>query len=505
MIVIKAKVPHAFFTYASNFTLESMIVTISSFSYDVFTNPDDSMGKLAKKVNYKIIINKQVVKHTADLVQTWLIDMLYDIVTKCDYGKESITQKEALHLVALYNDYVDSYEKNKIKKSDVWLRLYAFFGEQKKFQTSYFFKDDFAREKYILDVVSKRQHPKNIYNVDVMKEFSESLNFSTSEYSLVLFVVFLMFNTSKGIINSKNIPTDFKSSILTYENILKVMNLNCTTIEEFRNSKLKRQLLYSKPIIKINDYYISSNPHLMQSLFVNSNYWIIRNKYQKKNSQQFINAFGVYFEMYVEELLEYCLNPSQFKHIEEDNKRKRADWLINIGDYTFIVEQKSAISLLGIKQNQPDVEAMKKHILKNWGEAVRQLSETQNDLNVPKPIKIILVYEDYYKAECLSELFDLDKSLENDYNYWLVNIREFEMLLMTYKNSPDIFLKIMEEKVKSEQEQSTKGRELDIFIYKNGIRKNDYLKELKIREQYDNIENTLLKQKTLNDNHKKKG
>lgn len=505
MIIIKAKLPHQFFVYASNFTLESMIVTISNFSYDVFKNPDDNMGKLAKKVNYEIMINKQVVKHTADLVQTWLIDMLYDIVTKCDYGKKNITQKEALHLVALYNDYIDSYEKNKIKKSDVWLRLYAFFGEQKKFQTSYYFKDDFAREKYILDIVSKKHHQKNIFNIDVAKEFSEAVGFSTSEYSLILFTIFLMFNISNGIINSKNIVTDFKSSILSCENILKVMDFNCTTIEEFRNSNLKRQLLYSKPIIKLNDYYISPNPHLIQSLFVNSNYWIIRNKYQKRNSQQFINAFGIYFEMYVEELLEYCLKPIQFKHIEENNKRKCADWLIKIGNYTFIVEQKSAISLLGIKQNQPDVEAMKKHILKNWGEAVRQLSETQHDLNISKPIKIILVYEDYYKAECLSELFDLDDSLENDYNYWLVNIREFEMFLMTHKSSPDIFLKIVEEKIKSEQEQSTKGRELDMFLYKNGIKKNDYLRQSKIIEQYNNIKNALLSQKALNDNSKKEG
>ena len=161
--------------------------------------------------------------------------------------------------------------------------------------------------------------------------------------------------------------------------------------------------------------------------------------------------------------------------------------------------------MLGIKQNQPDVEAMKKHILKNWGEAVRQLSETQHDLNISKPIKIILVYEDYYKAECLSELFDLDDSLENDYNYWLVNIREFEMFLMTHKSSPDIFLKIVEEKIKSEQEQSTKGRELDMFLYKNGIKKNDYLRQSKIIEQYNNIKNALLSQKALNDNSKKEG
>lgn len=197
--------------------------------------------------------------------------------------------------------------------------------------------------------------------------------------------------------------------------------------------------------------------------------------------------------MYVEELLECCLKTNQFIHIKETNKGKRADWLISIDNYNFIIEQKSALSLLGIKQNQPDVEAMKKYILKNWGEAVRQLNETQIAFNISEPIKIILLYEDYYKSECLDELFDLDSSLKNDNNYWLINIREFEMLFMTYKTSPDVFFKIVSDKIKSEHEHSLAGRELEMFLYKNNVRENKYLKAAGIIEQYDNIKNMIRK------------
>lgn len=58
-----------------------------------------------------------------------------------------------------------------------------------------------------------------------------------------------------------------------------------------------------------------------------------------------------------------------------------------------------------IKQNQTDIEKMKKHIVKNWGEAVKQLDNTQKARKMKNPIKIILIYEDYYKSECLDELF----------------------------------------------------------------------------------------------------
>lgn len=132
-----------------------------------------------------------------------------------------------------------------------------------------------------------------------------------------------------------------------------------------------------------------------------------------------------------EEILNNCISDYCYKRIPEDNNSKRADWYLNINGIEFLVEQKSGLSLLGIKQNQTDIELLKEHILKNWGKAVKQLYSTQKALNLQSPIKIILVYEDYYMSECLDELFRLDESLKNDGKYWLVTIREFEMLLMT--------------------------------------------------------------------------
>lgn len=281
MNIIKAKLPDPFFIYASNFTLESMIIIISNLSYEVFINPDKDMGKIAKKIYYTVEINKRIIKHTADVVQTWLIDILYDIVVNCNYGTKFITTSEALHLIALYNDYLDNHENNQYKKTDIWLRVFGFFGEQKKFQSN-LFRDDFAREKYIMDFISKKEHPKNSFNIDITKVFLEITNYTTDEYSSLLYVITLMFLASKGIVNTNNIPNDFKNPIFSYDNILEVLNLNSTTVYEFRNSTLKRQLLYSKPLIKIDNYFIASNPYLLLSLFANSNYWIIRNYYHSK-------------------------------------------------------------------------------------------------------------------------------------------------------------------------------------------------------------------------------
>ena len=104
-----------------------------------------------------------------------------------------------------------------------------------------------------------------------------------------------------------------------------------------------------------------------------------------------------------------------------------------------------------------------------------------------------MLYEDYYKSECLDELFSLDNELKNDYNYWLVNIREFEMLFMTYKNTPDKFFKIVSDKIKSEHEHSLEGRELEMFLFDNNIKENQFLAETGIMEQYKKIKNAIFK------------
>lgn len=327
-------------------------------------------------------------------------------------------------------------------------------------------------------------------NLDVQSEFQRITDYSTDDYSFLLNTITFSFVARGGMISPFTLLHK-DESILTKENQLHLLDLYSTDIDSIRSSPLKRQFLYVKPIIKLGDLYYSVNAHLMLALFVNSNYWVLRNHYLKIHSQVFLNAFGVYFERYVGELLNYCLENNQYTHVQEVNDEKRADWMIEINNYNFIVEQKSSLSILGIKQTQTDINAIKHHILKNWGEAVRQLVCTQDALQIENPIKIILVYEDYYKSECLDELFVLDTSLTDDRTYWLLNIREFEMLMYTYKTSPDTFREIVDEKISLERERSHRGREIERLFSKRSINQNQYLRDSGILTQFEQIKQRL--------------
>ena len=327
-----------------------------------------------------------------------------------------------------------------------------------------------------------------------MRQFKNETGYTTSEFSSMLYFIYANLALVTPYFKRENLKT--KSAEYSYiaSHIMSVIDKYTCSLEEVCKSPFKRQIFYSKPIIKIDDDYISVNPLLMFCLFVNSNYWVMRNMYKdkKNNSPHFINAFGTYFEMYVEEILENCLKKSEYLRIPEE-KEKRADWQLTLNGIDFLVEQKSGLSLLGIKQSQPDIKMMKNHILKNWGEAVEQLHCTQKAKNLINPIKIILVYEDYYKSECLDELFELNHSLSNDKKYWLLTIREFEMLLATYKKSPQLFEKIVVEKGSAELNTSKQGRELIQFLNNNGVKDNDYLNMFGIADQIEEIRNNTRK------------
>lgn len=489
---MKAKIPHPFFTYASQFTMESMVSAICYWGKTIAFNPEnDNFGFSAKK-EYTIV-NRRTVSRKCNIVQTWLIDMLYHIICKCSYGKKKIGKNESLHLIDLYNDYANNLDIEHLKKDkNVILYVMGFFGEQSRFQGPSLFFEEFSREKYILEIISYRVPKEKSYGIDVKQEFFDETRYTTDQYSALLLLIWWIFSKAILIVNPKELDkvVKFKNPLLSNSNVLDIISRYSITIEEIRKSPLQRQVFYSKPIIKIGDNYIASNPYLMLALFANSNYWVLRNKYRNLKSQNFTNAFGSYYETYLEEVLSNCLPESDFERIEENPSEKRADWHLVIGQYHFFIEQKSSLSMLGIKHSHPDVKAMKKHMKDNWGKAIEQLNTTQRFYNVKNAIKIILVYEDYYKSKCLDELFGLCPELENDNRFWLLSINEFETLLQLCKSNPDIALKIIQEKDRIETERNYEKRELKQLFFNYGIESNLYLEEQGIYDQqFGNIRN----------------
>lgn len=491
---MKVKRPHPFIIYASQFTLDSLIKNICYWAKELAHSPDpNNLYGFTAEYTYSITINKKEIKSKVQLVQTWLIDMLYYIICMKKCGEKHIQPNQMLHLISLYNNFVDITEfRNQQYKNDIFLYIFGFFGEQCRFQSASIYFEEFAREKYIMDTISYMTPKEKNYGIDIKKEIQEEIGFSTDEYSAILLSLWGLFSRTSLIVNENLLKEKLKYSnpLLSPQNLMKVISKNSITIEEIRASSLERQVFYTKPIIKIGENYIASNPYLLLSVFASSNYWIIRNKYYQKNSQNFINAFGYYFETYLDEVLKNCLEEKYYTRIPEVPNEKRADLHIKLGKFDLLVEQKSALSLLGIKQSHPNIKSMRDHMINNWSKAIKQLKATQNSFHLANPIKIVLVYEDYYKSKCLDELFRIDTEIINDNKYWLVSINEFENLLYLFKTNQKLALRIIAEKDEIESTKIYNERDLKQLFYKYGVESNLYIKNNAIYdEQFEKIKN----------------
>ena len=486
-----------FFSYASQFTLESVLFHITQIAIELFKNTDSQCGRFSGYQNYAVTINGHQRKDRVLLVQTWLIDCLYHVICFGKEGKKIISKNETLYLIHLFCNYQNNKPKPYDRDNHLELLLYVngFGGEQFKYESLHNLINCFSRENYILNIISQKKHPKNNSGIEFEREFFSYTGLLPLAYSSILFGIFTCFATNGSRLRMDN----FRLPQVELDDIKALIEKYSCTLDEIRSSSLKRQILYKKPIIKLNGYYIASNPFLIISLFVNSNYWVMRDKYlhANVNKQKFVNAFGSYFEIYFEEILKNCLPDECFNNIPEGNE-KRADWIIRLNDFIFLIEQKSSLSVLGIKQSEPDINLMKKHIIRNWGEAVEQLDCTEKALEISNAIKIVLVYENYFLGGCFDLLFELKPELQkfNNQRFWFVNIDEFEMMMITYKHNVELFFKIVQEKLSSDSSETDTGQDLTQLLSKHGIFKNDYLDEFGISDQFYQISDFFNNEKT---------
>lgn len=171
-------------------------------------------------------------------------------------------------------------------------------------------------------------------------------------------------------------------------------------------------------------------------------YWLIRDYYQDNGlGLKFINAFGEMFEEYFEELANIYLPGDAWKKIPE-NKKKSADYLIEVEEAVFIFELKSGLMGIGGKQQAPDISQIDKFYDRNLKEAYEQLKTSEEECVGEKPvIKVFLLYENMTNTQII--MSSLPEIFLTDSRCYITTIEDLEMLLATYKMDKDRFDEII--------------------------------------------------------------
>ena len=490
---INGNIMKDFIQYIKKYSTKKFIYTFAEISIEIYKNQirQHSKSEIPGTVQFLLRVKEYgfITKIVQVMLSAWEIpDMAYVSITNAnDYRNKNVLIGELGIIVNLYRGYENNKSEIEYLRnadfSDISKYLFGITYEQFKYENMWWTIQSFNRIYHILVGSSNICRNKIL---DINKITYEIFGMNVDELLVTELIILWICSIHPNPLDAPEELYNKKSgSILTRENIKRIIKYYSINYKEVRNSKIGKQIFYSKPFVHTQegDEYIMVSLYLVQMVFADGLYWLIRDYYlNKKMGQAFINAFGNMFEEYFKELaLQYL--PKDCCHKISEGQKKSADFCIEFENAVFLFELKSGLMGIGAKQQTPDIKQINSFIKRNIMEAYEQLKSSENNYQGDKPIiKIFLLYEYFDNSQmmmtAMPEIFG-----END-RYYIMSIQDFEILLCTYKNDVQKFNKIIEMMLESNYNKSHNKSVLHIlneqgvltYIHFEG--KNNYLKKI---------------------------
>ena len=361
-------------------------------------------------------------------------------------GKEKCSLGQ---LVDLYRKYDNehhtptAFHNPSLPMDDIFRIILGMTAEQFQYNRMLWIFERFSRNYYILLAAKDFKHRTLI---DVNGIIQETFGYSADDYVAVLLAVFwLCLQNPMPLTAPPTLYHRKESTVLTEENIRAFVERYACTYSELRNSSLRKQLLYSKPFIKTQKTgnIIMSSMYLVAMLIGNGLYWAIRDYYQVRKRQDFVNAFGLLFEDYITDLAKSYCSEGEWRHLEEGCK-KQSDFYFDFGDVRLVVEAKSALLGLNGRQQVPITSTIDQFYRNTIRKAYQQLQSSYNELlsAAPTPLlKIILLYDEFSNTAIIEQ--SISEIFLNDPTCYIMTIRDFEILLYAYKHNYPQFKNVL--------------------------------------------------------------
>ena len=430
----------------------------------------------------------------------YMIDMSYYAVSNCKQigGTKIGSRDEFIELIWQYNSFAQEQEHNnplfKNRKQtdqmppiEYYYYLMALTGEQFQFQNifdSSIVKENIVRNYYILDKIAGSVEDDGI---DTEKILYEALNVTPNELITVLFSLFAVFCEYKTISNFDELAGQIHISSDVLNGIIDHYSIDYIT---FQKSDLKRQQLYVTPIIKLeNNRYICPCTAILFNTISNAWLWVIRDYFKEKDSQDFTNKFGEYYEQYFNnEIKNKYLSDCICEKVKTGSTRK-ADWHIVTETCSFIIEQKSAIASIHTKQQDGDLDKIKDFVRRNIEKALIQLSNVQKENAFEKPIKIVLMYDDYFRFNRPFEIIvdSMKDKIVDDGYYWIASTRDIELLFYLYHNNRDKYNVIVKEMLRISSTDKGGRPNLAKLLCDNKVYINEHLESPEYTGYFDEM------------------
>lgn len=442
------------------FKAKESIEYLGKLSYYAYTNGDNGISKFED-----ILKQDHSIRIIGDGVGQWeLVELGFDIIKYSNNCRgKSLNDNSLIELLSKkrkLKDLILKSKKSQITEDNKDYYFQCLANEQFDYQNIRPI-EKFNRLYYLICIICKEKSEKNPNYIDFTKEFKKITGFEYSEFYesiIILLVGSIEFNESNLNV-VMDVLTKYGFFSKKKEQIYKVLEYYSNDYEFYRN-QTDYIMLKSYPIVKTSKErgcYIIANIYAFMYSFSEILYWTVKDYYyqQNKKDRRFPSFFGKCFEVYLQNILdEYEIN---YEKIQEDHEEK-PDWKIEIGNYIFIVEQKSAILLKSTKyiNYEESEKALKTYMERNIEKGFSQLKNYNIDGNSKTIIRICLTYDKMYLEKNLIDII-VKKAKDDVYSnglYWIIDIGEFERFLYLGVIDVNNFNLIVEKKVKLKDELS---------------------------------------------------
>ena len=439
-----------FVSFIKNYSTRDFIYFFSQLSIELYKNQQNMSEdelKFSMTFPLNVILHGFIHRQVQVRLSAWDIqNMAYiSIVNANDHRKEVMIREKAGIVVNLYRGYENEHSNSEYLKDAKWPDICKFMMgmsyEQFKYQNLEWTYQNFSRNYHILLGSSKINRNKII---DINEITKKVFDMNVEEYMInLLYLLWLCSKRPDPLGAEEDLYKHGVNSIITKENLEKIINHYSVTYDDVRKSSIQKQLFYSKPFVITQKHKepIMVSIYLVQMLMGDGLYWLIRDYYCKNGmGLGFINAFGTMFEEYFMELADTYLTEDMWYKIPEHEK-KSADFFVEFDDMVCLFELKSGLLGINAKQQTPDVQQIDIFYERNILEAYKQLDMSEKEYKGQKPvIKIFLLYETMTNTQMV--MASLPEIFVYDSRYYIMTIEDLEMMLATYKKDKEKFKKV---------------------------------------------------------------
>ncbi len=333
------------------------------------------------------------------------------------------------------------------------------------YQESYRITEEFNRQVELLEVIPSEMGSE----VDLNGICEEVTGFDLHTFRTILFALFsvVMRQSDLSRMTSNGTAANLHPA-LTARNFLHVAEMYTGDYQEFRESTLLENHFYIKPIVRTSsNSLLAVNAYMFGKKVADGPLWIIRDYYHNLGSQVFVNAFGEYFDRYVEKLLQKCLPSENFSRVPAPRSGRYADWFVYTKHYRIIVELKSSLAALMMRRLYPDLDTIRNY-LEKLQEGVLQLDSTTKAYpeTARTDIKLLVHYETFHLSDGVLRPLVVNavrNQIANDEYIYFCDIGEFEWFISLLRESEAVAEKILAAKIDLESQPGA-GRQFGQII-----------------------------------------